>query len=61
MSGKCILIQYLSKVKKKKILFSSNRTSRRIRSRDVYSSPFLQAADGVNFAACPEDTSEGYV
>jgi len=31
-----------------------------MRSRDIYSSPFLQAADGVNFAACPEDTSEGF-
>jgi len=32
-----------------------------MRTREAYSSPFLQAADGVNFAACPEDTSEGFV
>ncbi|XP_050441269.1 pecanex-like protein 1 isoform X2 [Adelges cooleyi] len=39
----------------------SSRNSRRIRSRDAYNSPFLQATDGVNFAACSEDTSEGAV
>lgn len=32
-----------------------------MRLRDVYSSQLLQAADGVNFAACPEDTSDGFV
>lgn len=32
-----------------------------MRPRDAYCSAFLQAADGVNFATCPEDTSEGYV
>jgi len=32
-----------------------------MRTREAYSSPFLLAADGVNFAACPEDTSDGFV
>ncbi|KAL5239767.1 hypothetical protein ACI65C_007177 [Semiaphis heraclei] len=36
-------------------------TRHRMRTREAYSSPFLQATDGVNFATCPEDTSEGSV
>jgi len=44
------------------INFFSNKASRgRMRSRDVYSSAFLQGSDGVNFAVCSEDTSEGFV
>lgn len=32
-----------------------------MRSHDTYNSPFLQATDGVNFAAGLDDTSEGFV
>jgi len=32
-----------------------------MRSGDTFSSSFLQATDGINFAACPEDTSDGFV
>lgn len=32
-----------------------------MRSHDTYNSSFVQATDGVNFAAGPDDTSEGFV
>ncbi|XP_050525456.1 pecanex-like protein 1 [Daktulosphaira vitifoliae] len=38
-----------------------SQSNRHARSRDSHNSPFLQTTDGVNFAACSEDTSDGAV
>ncbi|XP_025412111.1 pecanex-like protein 1 isoform X3 [Sipha flava] len=39
--------------------FNNRTRGRRMRSRDAFSSPFLHVSEGLSFATCPEDTSEG--